>query len=631
MFFTDEQHGWVIGEMVMKTMNGGVNWYSCPVCLDAVNDLFFIDPQIGYLAGKKGNKATILKTVDAGQSWTSILSDSTLFTAMCIQFIDENIGYAGGYQKVFKTLDGGETWFDAGAPLLGYIVTSLHFADKNTGCAVNERGKIAMTSDGGESWSVCSYTGMDISSVQCLGENNAWICGKDTLGFYGMVKHTSDGGASWISVIDENSNCINSIDFLDETGWFVGTHGTVYLTHDEGGIWSKISGSFTKASLLSVFFINQYVGWVSGYYPNKIYKTEDGGFHWSEIFDFGNIYLWDFLFTDAQNGWGIYGPSIYKSNNGGLSWDSVFSVSGYSVNSIQAVDQNTLFITDYSSIYRSLDGGINWETITIDDSATSYSNIFFMGDHGWIRASYGNWLTYESSLYYSHDGGMTWGLIGESDQYNKLYFINEDTGFATAYHTSWGGWSTSHIDKTIDGGYTWEVKYITGGEYWCPSFHTIAFANETKGWAMGYGYTLVTNDGGETWEAEPQTQSGGEDIFFYDVDMGWYVDEYKIWKYGGGSIVGMNEIEQSSSRNKQMKVYPNPTNGYINVELAAGEKVAPVISILNIRGELIENINTGAPGKTNLRLDLSRLPNGIYLLRMQALDWNKTAKVVIAK
>ncbi|HSG68565.1 MAG TPA: hypothetical protein VK994_07660, partial [Bacteroidales bacterium] len=265
LFFTDEQNGWVIGEMVIKTTNGGVNWYSCPVCLDVVNDIFFIDPQIGYLAGKEGNKATILKTSDGGQSWTPILSDSTLWTTMCVQFISVNVGYAGGYQKVLKTMDGGETWFDIGAPLLGYIVNNIHFADENTGYIVNERGKIARTLDGGASWSVCSYTGLDVRSVYCLGESNAWICGNDTLGFYGVVKHTLDGGYSWTSVIEENSNCVYSIDFLDETAWFVGSHGSAYLSHDEGGNWSKISGSFTKASLLSICFIDQDVGWLSGY------------------------------------------------------------------------------------------------------------------------------------------------------------------------------------------------------------------------------------------------------------------------------------------------------------------------------------------------------------------------------
>lgn len=79
--------------------------------------------------------------------------------------------------------------------------------------------------------------------------------------------------------------------------------------------------------------------------------------------------------------------------------------------------------------------------------------------------------------------------IGTNDNLNKVYFINNDTGFIIG--------SNGLLLKTIDGGETWET-IITNVQH---NLNTISFANEEVGYING----LKTTDGASTWI--PQTSS----------------------------------------------------------------------------------------------------------------------------
>ena len=112
-----------------------------------LSSVYFPNATTGYIVGDAG---TILKTTDAGTSWTTQISGTfNGLTSVC--FIGVDTGYAiGGSSTILKTTDGGNTWVlqAGGLPLL----TSVFFTNANIGYAVGgsgSTGKILKTTDGG--------------------------------------------------------------------------------------------------------------------------------------------------------------------------------------------------------------------------------------------------------------------------------------------------------------------------------------------------------------------------------------------------------------------------------------------------------------------------------------------------
>ncbi len=98
-----------------------------------------------------GDGAIIMKTTDAGNTWTPITITTqptqwTYFTE--IYFIDELRGFVLG-DEAYHTYDGGINWF--AFPLL----KNLHFVDNSIGFARNGPD-IMKTINGGASWTQIS-------------------------------------------------------------------------------------------------------------------------------------------------------------------------------------------------------------------------------------------------------------------------------------------------------------------------------------------------------------------------------------------------------------------------------------------------------------------------------------------
>jgi hypothetical protein len=90
--------------------------------------------------------------------------------------------------------------------------------------------------------------------------------------------------------------------------------------------------------------------------------------------------------------------------------------------------------------------------------------------------------------------------------------------------------------------------------------------------------------------------------------------------YGDTTGVGVREIQGL----KQVRVYPNPSTGIVNV---LGVDRMQQVSVYDNTGTLQKEISSPAGNKLNL----GELPAGIYMLRIQTKDGVKTSKVNIVK
>lgn len=208
----------------------------------------------GYVVGDDG---IILKTVDAGTSWTNLVSGTTDHLAS-VYFPDANTGYAVGVLgTILKTTNGGITWNDLSINEDIYL-RSVYFSDVNTGYAVGRYvtesfENIIKTIDGGVTWTVINSGTYDVlNSVYFTDANTGYAVGGESLPD-GIIKKTIDGGNTWFTLSSGTFKYLQSVFFTDaNTGYAVGYGGTILKITNGDGFPTAVE-NITQESTFTVY------------------------------------------------------------------------------------------------------------------------------------------------------------------------------------------------------------------------------------------------------------------------------------------------------------------------------------------------------------------------------------------
>ncbi|MBL8016405.1 MAG: hypothetical protein JNK43_03975, partial [Ignavibacteria bacterium] len=99
-FFINQNTGWLpissFNGKVNKSTNGGLSWLELTQPSLGISDVFFIDSETGWISGSDLNaNGIILRTIDGGVSWNSIVVDSPQ-NVRKIHFYNNSLGWATG-------------------------------------------------------------------------------------------------------------------------------------------------------------------------------------------------------------------------------------------------------------------------------------------------------------------------------------------------------------------------------------------------------------------------------------------------------------------------------------------------------------------------------------------------------
>lgn len=142
--FSDAQHGWAVGGLgeVVSTADGGTTWtqqtLTCdwPECLKRLYTVSMIDSQIGWIGGEG-----LYHTNDGGENWLQVDVELT-GDIHAIQFLDAQAGWAAGDRGVLLyTASGGTTW-EAVETGEGSTLNGLYFVSPVRGWIVGDDGVI---------------------------------------------------------------------------------------------------------------------------------------------------------------------------------------------------------------------------------------------------------------------------------------------------------------------------------------------------------------------------------------------------------------------------------------------------------------------------------------------------------
>ena len=423
-----------------------------------------------------------------------------------------------------------------------------------------------------DAWTVIhpSPTVSNLIDAHFLSDNTGWVVGTN-----GTILHTDDGGQTWDLQHSDPDEALWGVFFIDELeGWACGW-SKVYHTSNAGETWEIQSHPAIMGDLTDVYFINPDTGWIVGTYK-IVLKTTNGGENWTKIMN--NIYqdgsFFSVEFYDELHGCAVgemmaaypHKGFAMTTSDGGMTWTETTPVGCEWLSDVTYYNDMCVWACGLDCLYRSLDGGYTWFDELFSPKWFKDIHFFNMND-GMLLCNYEVWLTF--------DGGSNWDSLvyfgNTSNSYSAFTSWDDGKGVAVGYNAS--------MAKTLDGCATWETLTQGIRIY----FSQIGFFDPFNGFVIGIDmndhYLIRTSDGGHTWEYDTLVEHGPFNRM--------HLEGQQCCLLNSDSLLMMKSLDAGQS----WEMYPIPDSGDYYSNIFFVNENTGYISGYN--GQLIKTINGG--------------------------------------
>ena len=256
--------GWAAGTggTILYTADGGITWTAQDSEVTATfEDIMWGASGTGELefVWACGSSSTVVSTMDAGTTWDT-QSEGAPYTAYAVHFQSFANGIIVGDQFYATSSNGGNAWSPT---MTSSTARAVDFVSATTGWLCGDGGIIKKTTDGGATWTdQTSGTTLGLHGINFINTNEGWACG-----FTGTILHTTDGGTTWTAQTSNTANLLSDVKFYDaQNGWACGYTGTILRTTNGGTTWTPYFSGETGTAvwLQSIVLKNVNDGWVVG-------------------------------------------------------------------------------------------------------------------------------------------------------------------------------------------------------------------------------------------------------------------------------------------------------------------------------------------------------------------------------
>jgi photosystem II stability/assembly factor-like uncharacterized protein len=429
-------------------------------------------------------------------------------------------------------------------------------------------GSVYFSSNSGSSWEATGLTNTFFHVISLAISGNNIFAVLELAG----VALSSDNGVTWIEVDSGLTDCGN-VHCL-AVKWdtiFAGTNSGVFLSTNNGGIWTQVNGlTDTVINALAVSGNNIYAGTTNG-----LFSSTDNGANWTAL----NIGCTGYPYTNISSLF-IAGDTIYAGTNCGVFFSTNNGDNWYPA--VTVFDAKSFTISG-NNIYAGVVGGVF---------------LFSNNGNGWASANIGltDKIVYSLAIFGSDIfAGTNSGVLKRplSDiiglSCSAQFILIPDTMTPHHYYAINNAQGVSPLS------YSW---------YWGDgTYDTIAYPSHIYDTAGYYNICLIITDSvgcSSTFCDSSYLQKSPNTIINVDV-------------IPSGSI-GINELSNSLD----VSVFPNPVTDKITIIIP--DKAT--IEISNINGQIIKTINHDS-GETSF--DIRDLSSGVYIIRA------KTEKEIVTK
>ncbi len=600
---------------VFRSTNGGQDWTAISVSCNSPREFTFVNDEVIVLSHSNGS---LFRSTDSGDTWTEIPLEYTYRGEA--HFPTASVGYlfqqSGG--PLLKSTDAGATWdsiyqFDANA-LYG------DWLDENIGFLYDQSNRIFKTTDGGSNWTLVTDTGVpgNVRHLVALSETElvAYV-------FASNIFRSTDAGVTWVNntSIGEGQYGLRFAGIHNNgSDFWISSWGTEILYSTDGLQTATSQFPGLRPSFEAVAFPSNEIGYALQERMG-MFKTTDGGDTWTQLTNDFYTVSRDFLVLDQETVIIPYngsGPQI--TEDGGQTWAPLFPEAIQDTTNVFHIEQlpgGRLYLFGSLHGAYSDDGGATWAVIYHGFSTFPRGMVFIDDQHGVVGSDGGKILA-------TTNGGESWELVVDGDFTNQPIsnLFAQDNGTIVIS-------GSGPARCSSDGGQTWSTEACAG-----LSAPGAIIQGPDGTWYSGQLFPsqqdLLTNiqrstDEGQSWEsiagfctyAIPGTVTpDGRNLYAYQ-SAGF------LGRIDLENIVKTDEVPRSAIT--QAKIYPNPTNGLLFVDLPQNTGTAQVV-LYDLHGRKVQQQTSNT---SVLPLDLSALPNGMYLLKVQGDGWLQSARVMI--
>ncbi|MAT39116.1 MAG: hypothetical protein CL946_05890 [Ectothiorhodospiraceae bacterium] len=565
----------------------------------------------------------LFRSDDHGKTWYRVNGDmpndqSLFYTPFAVDPVDQDvIYYCSG--SMYKTTNAGRNWDRQSRSLFpsvnGFVNTisaiSIAPYDNNVVMAgARLEGRVAVTTNGGEDWSVTTDTLLDgyCSGVRSFAPGEIYA----TFSTFGVEKlmFSADTGSTWQSRTGNLPDVPANDVWLHDGTLFLGTAIGIFASEDDGATWTLMRDGIPSVPVL--MFERGPNGTLRAYthgrgmYDLRLEEPNDAPpvfasrpdtttLEFSQVFRytpvveayppatytlleapskanfdprFGAI-EWrgsDLMARFTIQAENIHGSAtqtftIWTNDVVTADWDVISTEKmPTEVRNLHYAGNNTLWVArDSAGVSRSSDGGYTWEHFKIIDDYRVNTSGFFALDPTTAFAG-----TRAGDLMRTDDGGKSWQrlLYRQGRRIENIYFWNSQEGI----YISTGAQDSADVMLTTNGGEDWELVMPRHAAF-RPEPNTLTFLDRIHGYyAIWHGdddfcRIMRTSDGGRTWaERDVKSQSVNELVMF-DTDLGYFVDDYtgEIFRTTSGIVWSERRLPMTWQRNVSINLDPTGT------------------------------------------------------------------------
>jgi photosystem II stability/assembly factor-like uncharacterized protein len=317
--FVDTLNGWLSARHtthydstgLFRTSDGGLTWNKI---YDEYMEPIFITQDIGYTS----NTERVIKTTNGGINWFVIHDGGGDMSNFFIKAVSADLIYVASYGYLYGTdptlsfsTNGGLSWVFTDYNQAKYIIYDIAFNGTNL-ILCGQEGFIGRTNS--KSTHVEALNGEFIAGIYQV-DNTTFA-----VSYRGELYKSTDYGESWSRINAGYSN-VNKIFFVNSSVGFIMGYYKILRTLDAGETWEEV---FTTYDPLKTYSIDKNeVVYISPWF-GKVIKSTDYGSSWLEIPAPDSVN--NFAVIDSLNMWITVHPNLFRTTDGGISWQFLSNV-----------------------------------------------------------------------------------------------------------------------------------------------------------------------------------------------------------------------------------------------------------------------------------------------------------------
>ncbi|TRX32767.1 hypothetical protein FNW52_16575 [Flavobacterium sp. ZT3R18] len=279
---------------------------------------------------------------------------------------------------------------------------------------------------------------------------------------------------------------INDLDFIGlDNGFAVGnmvietvTQGAVLKTTNGGKDWTKLVIPTLLGQLYSNYFIDANTGWIVGSLGTILYTT-DAGVMFKQAVSGTTETLYGVTFFDKNNGVCVGAAGVLlTTTNAGVTWTKKTSGVTTDLRAVYMKDAATIVVCGANGVLRiSKDLAKTWTAIDTKQTIRLQDMHFPVPNIGYACGQSGVVIKIDLNT-----NTVTRLFLPVDDQQRGIFFVNEKIGYTAGQY--------GELIKTTDGGATWKSQNI---DPIAQNMYAIDFPTESKGYIGGVKTFLTSN------------------------------------------------------------------------------------------------------------------------------------------